>query len=1284
MQGAARMIPKQRIPGSKPAWAVVSAYVAVFGALLLATHGLPYAIDNNESFSSLWHARSLYERGIGETKGLADEVFAWHPEASPYVHTHQGNFPRLYAFALYVLGARTIESQIWLTTFTVGLAAILFAFRFLRTVGNPLFAVLGCLLLITDYAMLGQWQVNTYRVWYGFFFFSSLLWVHAAGSMPARRAIAFGVVNFAAMAYSEYAYTAFVGLMCTLYALACHWRSRRTLLACWAGIAVGGGLAAGILLLQLTAYMGWENVLRDIGYTLTARDTARDQAYAEEVIRFYEGLRVIFWQNYLDTSALKSFHALVVAVFSHHLRYYGADLVLGALTLASAWLAGLVPLPSIRSRSGRSAPAATKVLIIGACLAGLAYAVLNRGGSVPVASALGAAILAIPEASALGAAIRAIPEASALWAAILAIPVAFTLGFAFGFTWKSSPESWVQLDRYRLVAALAWTAAILWLFYAAPGLLPANFSESWAIVTGHRTSGTPIGTLALLLAAILGLGTVALGTGPILGNDSSTRLVALAAPLACAAIAFLPIYFVFTGYVYSGYFNRQAPFLVFAVDIFLAAALYLPVRHAMHALPWAARLPHPAIGQTFLARILKTWPRAGTAAGAASLAIVGFGSWSILQYEYLSKVTPPNRYDFLQVLDKPPFRGTSFVANNYPAPMAEKTRSWAYAESALFSGNLTLRADGFQGEHDDKYLWFADADMNAAYQTPEFGIMISQPASLGEALDMRVRQLTARADPAIAFATTGVVRRALEPPQAFLQHEVVATKGDHYTIVRFDWDFPPFLRPVDPGLRSSAALLSLREKLAMSRAGQALRGRWRVELAPMTPSGGEDAPAIGLRGATAGSEALFGETLMADAGWQRDSLGTWWAMPGARPLGAFTSEPRVMLSLATAADGGVVRFTANDFDQWIDLSSDPGNDRTIRLYAATRHGTRTFVPRFSAGTHVMTRVDDDRALVTYLYAHQAGNLEEGTQFRIYTETEFGQWELHETLVLIGSSGRAIELQRFRDLNPDTVEEHSRVVSLGDRRSYTHWLIDHLESNPEEAARPGVLTLPAIDGEIVGSVSRVLPLPATDRRIQLSVAPGTRSKVGPEYFGLSFRHEGADAPVGLVAFGSSTIPADLPLEYGRLRMRIVFPKGRTEQSEPLLTTGSEEAGDFIYVVYSSPESIRIGFDHWFFGGPLSQPIAIDFDAEHELEISTGALFPPAEEIVFADMPVDAVASMKEMVSVRLDGELILEFPATAYESDPDLVTPGLNTISGTTSGPRFTGEILSVERIWPDI
>jgi hypothetical protein len=62
----------------------------------------------------------------------------------------------------------------------------------------------------------------------------------------------------------------------------------------------------------------------------------------------------------------------------------------------------------------------------------------------------------------------------------------------------------------------------------------------------------------------------------------------------------------------------------------------------------------------------------------------------------------------------------------------------------------------------------------------------------------------------------------------------------------------------------------------------------------------------------------------------------------------------------------------------------------------------------------------------------------------------------------------------------------------------------------------------------------------------------------------------------------------------------------------------------------------------------------------------------------------VASMKEMVSVRLDGELILEFPATAYESDPDLVTPGLNTISGTTSGPRFTGEILSVERIWPDI
>ena len=63
---------------------------------------------------------------------MADESFAYHEAAHPYVHTHQGNFPRVFAYVIYVLGARSIESQIAVSTFSVGMASMLFAYRFLR------------------------------------------------------------------------------------------------------------------------------------------------------------------------------------------------------------------------------------------------------------------------------------------------------------------------------------------------------------------------------------------------------------------------------------------------------------------------------------------------------------------------------------------------------------------------------------------------------------------------------------------------------------------------------------------------------------------------------------------------------------------------------------------------------------------------------------------------------------------------------------------------------------------------------------------------------------------------------------------------------------------------------------------------------------------------------------------------------------------------------------------------------------------------------------------------
>src|SRR6266850_120012 len=164
--------------------ALVLAYSLLYGSLLLATDFLPYVMDNNESFSSLWHARSLFEYGPGASRGLADEAFSPHAPAHPYVHTHQGNFPRLFALAIYALGARSIESQIVITTFTVGLGAILLLYGFFAKIAHPTFALLAAAVFMTDYLLFTQWHVVTYRVWYSFLLFCALYSIERAADGP--------------------------------------------------------------------------------------------------------------------------------------------------------------------------------------------------------------------------------------------------------------------------------------------------------------------------------------------------------------------------------------------------------------------------------------------------------------------------------------------------------------------------------------------------------------------------------------------------------------------------------------------------------------------------------------------------------------------------------------------------------------------------------------------------------------------------------------------------------------------------------------------------------------------------------------------------------------------------------------------------------------------------------------------------------------------------------------------------------------------------------------------
>src|SRR3974390_2959737 len=84
---------------------VLFLYVIYYVVLITWGHGVPYVMDNNETYSALLHAHNLWNFDFFRSFGLADDVASPLRAAHPVIHTHQGDFPRLFAFMLYVFGA---------------------------------------------------------------------------------------------------------------------------------------------------------------------------------------------------------------------------------------------------------------------------------------------------------------------------------------------------------------------------------------------------------------------------------------------------------------------------------------------------------------------------------------------------------------------------------------------------------------------------------------------------------------------------------------------------------------------------------------------------------------------------------------------------------------------------------------------------------------------------------------------------------------------------------------------------------------------------------------------------------------------------------------------------------------------------------------------------------------------------------------------------------------------------------------------------------------------------
>ncbi len=321
---------------------VTALYVILYGWFLWFTDGLPYVIDNNESFSALGHAYNLYHGDWSKSFGLTDETFNASPEAHPMIHTHQGDWPRIFAFLIYALGARTIESQIVVTTFTIGLSAIWFMYYFFARISTIFFAVLACVVMMSDYIMFAEWQVNTYRVWHVFFVFSSLLCVHKLNSPHTKRWAALTILNYACLFYGELVFATFVAIWAGFYTIVLYFRQFKKIILGGVSQFCGVVVGLGILVAQLIAFMGWDNFVKDLSLTFVARNSTADATEFSKILsEYYNNMNIVFFYNIQDGSLYKNMSAFIKSFFQYGFQVYSSLFMVVVFVLCFIWVFSL-------------------------------------------------------------------------------------------------------------------------------------------------------------------------------------------------------------------------------------------------------------------------------------------------------------------------------------------------------------------------------------------------------------------------------------------------------------------------------------------------------------------------------------------------------------------------------------------------------------------------------------------------------------------------------------------------------------------------------------------------------------------------------------------------------------------------------------------------------------------------------------------------------------------------------------------------------------------------------
>jgi hypothetical protein len=171
-----------------------------------------------------------------------------------------------------------------------------------------------------------------------------------------------------------------------------------------------------------------------------------------------------------------------------------------------------------------------------------------------------------------------------------------------------------------------------------------------------------------------------------------------------------------------------------------------------------------------------------------------------VQSTYVRRIPPDRVAPLFRALKN--ISGASTVVSTYATPVAITTGQWSYFDPVFFHQRESF--DGhryYVSPQDFRYLWFGDWNSNSAYQTPEYFVCW-----------LHLNFFDVVSPPKRWTCGTNVIGVAdVRGGRSVFDHEEVFRdeKYDLWSIVKLDWDYPPYLRSLDEGSSNTKVHASL-------------------------------------------------------------------------------------------------------------------------------------------------------------------------------------------------------------------------------------------------------------------------------------------------------------------------------------------------------------------------------------------------------------------------------------------------------------------------------------------